>query len=120
MTLQSNFSNSVKIAYQNSGKTLAEFSNEIGISRATLQSILKGDSNSRIDTIEVVADGLNTSPLALLSTPCGEKELGFLLSLFQLSDVATALSDDEKEELAAHCHAIIDILFNAKSKSPQK
>ena len=42
MTLQDNFSNSVKIAYKNSNKTLAEFSNEIGISRTTLQDILKG------------------------------------------------------------------------------
>ncbi|MCO7122040.1 helix-turn-helix transcriptional regulator [Ihubacter massiliensis] len=120
MTLQDNFSNSVKIAYKNSGKTLSEFSNEIGVSRATLQGILKGNSNSRTDTIEVVADGLNTNPLALLSIPCGESELAFILSLFQLSDAASALPDDEKEELAAHCHAIIRILFNEKSKSPQK
>ena len=120
MTLQDNFSNSVKIAYKNSNKTLAEFSNEIGISRTTLQDILKGNSSSRIDTVEVVADGLNTDPLALLSNPYGENELAFLLSLFQLSDAASALADDEKEELAAHCHAIISILFGAKSKSPQK
>ncbi len=120
MTLQSNFSNSVKIAYKNSGKTLSEFSNEIGVSRATLQGILKGSNNSRTDTIEVVADGLNTNPLALLSTPCGEYEFAFIQSLLHLSDAASALPDDEKEVLAAHCHAIISILFGAKSKSPQK
>lgn len=113
MTLQSNFSNSVKLAYKNSNKTLSEFSNEIGVSRTTLQDILKGNSSSRIDTVEVVANGLKTSPLALLSTPCGEKELAFLLSLFQLSDVASALPDDEKEELAAHCHAMIRILIGS-------
>ena len=111
MTLQDNFSNSVKIAYKNSNKTLAEFSNEIGISRTTLQDILKGNSSSRLDTVEVVADGLNTDPLALLSNPYGENELAFLLSLFQLSDAASALADDEKEELAAHCHAMIRILI---------
>lgn len=116
MTLQRNFSNSITLAYKNSKKTLASFSDELGISRTTLQDILNGNSNPRVDTIEMVAEGLGVNPLSLLSTTYSEEDISLLLPLLRLGNIASSLSDDEKEDLASHCHAIIRILIGPDNK----
>lgn len=49
--------------------SLSEFSAELGIARSSLQSILRGASNPRMDTVEVIAQSLGVAPIALLSEP---------------------------------------------------
>lgn len=114
MQLQQNFSNSMKTVYANRKKTLTAFSDELGISRSSLQEILKGNGNPRIDTVEHIASRLGVDPLLLLSTSCSDEDVQLLISLFRLSDVACTLSNDKKVELASHFHAIIDILIDVK------
>lgn len=50
MTLQKNFSHNLTAFYRRHAKTLTAFSEELGISRSSLQEIMKGNSNSRLDT----------------------------------------------------------------------
>lgn len=116
MTLQKNFSHNLTAFYRRHAKTLTAFSEELGISRSSLQEIMKGNSNSRLDTVELVAKALGTNPLLLLSNSYTEEELTLLLPLLQFSDASLSLSDDEKQELASHFHAIIDILMRPKGK----
>ena len=47
--------------------SITEFSEELGIARSSLQSLLNGTGNPRTDTIEYIANQLGTDPVWLLS-----------------------------------------------------
>jgi len=53
-------------------RSVVEFAEELGISRSSLQSLLSGRGNPRIDTIEYIAQQLDVDALELLS-PWGEE-----------------------------------------------
>lgn len=116
MSLQKNLSNSVKVAYKSQQKTSAAFSEDLGISRSTLQEIMKGNSNSRLDTIELIAKGLHTEPLELLSASSTEKDLALLIPLIKFSSAIYALPVNKKTELASHLYAVIRILTSVDPK----
>lgn len=120
MTLQKNLSSTMKTIYISRKKTLSAFSDELGISRSSLQEILKGSSNPRIDTIEQIANQLDMDPLVLLSTSYSEEESKLLIPLFQFTDAACSLPYSKRAELAAHFHAIIRILMADYSQDDEK
>lgn len=66
MLLQKNLSSIMKMIYADRHQTLDEFSEELGISRTSLQKILKGTSNPTMDTIEQIAKELQVDPSELL------------------------------------------------------
>ena len=47
--------------------SIAEFAEELGIARSSLQVLLSGTGNPRTDTIECIADQLGIDPVWLLS-----------------------------------------------------
>ena len=55
--------------------SLAEFSKELGIGKASLQAYLNGTQSMRADTIEIVAKKLNITPAELVSGTWLAKEL---------------------------------------------
>lgn len=71
------------------GLSITEFSEELGIARSSLQSILNGTGNPRSDTIEHIAGRLCTDYRALLSLH--EDDPSFM---------PIYLSQRQKEELA--------------------
>lgn len=102
MNLQKNFSTNMNVIHGSHSKTLTEFAEELCISRSSLQDILRGKCNPRIDTVEQIARQLGMDPLSLLSYP----DLGSLSSIYGLPHI----SEDDKRELAAHFYAIVRIL----------
>lgn len=102
MNLQKNFSNNMNVIHGSHSKTLTEFAEELCISRSSLQDILRGKCNPRIDTVEQIARQLGMDPLTLLSCP----DSGTLTPIHGLSQ----LSEEDRVELAAHFYAIIRIL----------
>lgn len=67
MRLQKNLTHFMRYIKDSRQRSLAEFSEELGIARSTLQKLLSGNANPRIDTIEFIANRLETDPLLLLS-----------------------------------------------------
>ena len=69
MTIQKNIAATLKSAMAEKDLNLAEFAEEIGIARTSLQGYLKEESNPRADTIELLSEKLNISPAELISGP---------------------------------------------------
>ncbi|MCI8645514.1 MAG: helix-turn-helix transcriptional regulator [Firmicutes bacterium] len=109
MNLQKNFSNNMNVIHGSHSKTLTEFAEELCISRSSLQDILRGNCNPRIDTVEQIARQLGMDPLDLLSYP----DSGKLAPIYGLSE----LSEEDSVELAAHFYAIVRILVKRAEQS---
>lgn len=111
MDLQQHFSDNMNKLHQIHDKTLEEFAKELCISRSSLQQILRGPCNPRLDTVEQIAAHLGIEPLALLS------DSGKLLhGNGPFAELFDSLSDEDKWELISHIHAIMNIL--AKCSPP--
>ncbi len=107
MSLQKNLSDSLNAIHASRKQTLTAFAEELGISRSSLQEILKGNGNPRIDTIEQIAKQLHVDPLELLAS--SEDDLKLTLPLSQILGAASRLSDDKKQELTAAFNAIVSL-----------
>ena len=59
MTICENLGNYLNQHRLSSGKSITTLSEELGISRSSLQAILKGTANPRSDTLEQIAARLN-------------------------------------------------------------
>ena len=66
MALTDNLANHLNQIRRRRGLSVAEFAEELGVSRSSLQSMLNGTGNPRTDTIEYIARQLGTNPLFLL------------------------------------------------------
>ena len=67
MKIEKNISATLKKEMERRGRTLMEFSSELGIPRSTLQGYLKGTSHPRVDSLEELAKKLGISPAKLVS-----------------------------------------------------
>ena len=67
MNIQDNIKYNLKAIMKDKRLSLTDFSEELGIARSSLQQYLKGDSNPRADTLQLLADKLNISVEALIS-----------------------------------------------------
>ncbi len=95
------------------GKTLDGFSEELCIARSTLQEVESGHSNSRMDTVQVIADKLDLSPVALLSPT--DEPLAPTLSLFRQLESYLKLPPQEQEEVDAAFHRIVQLLTKTQN-----
>ena len=59
----------LRMAMAEKDQSLTEFSQELGIARSTLQEYLRGTSNPRADTIELIAEKLHCTPAELVTEP---------------------------------------------------
>lgn len=115
MSLQKNLSDSMTAIHANRRQTLTAFAKELGISRSSLQEILKGNGNPRIDTIEQIASQLKIDPLELLA--CSEDQLKIMLPLSQFLDAICKLPDDKKQELLSAFNTIVELFMNSDQQS---
>ena len=67
MNIQDNIKYNLKAIMKDKRLSLTDFSEELGIARSSLQQYLKGDSNPRADTLQLLADKLNISVESLIS-----------------------------------------------------
>ena len=56
MVLQKNLSAAMKVIRAARKQSITEFSEDLGIARSSLQDILNGTGNPRMDTVEYIAD----------------------------------------------------------------
>lgn len=114
MSLQKNLSNNMKDIRYNHGYSLTEFSTELAISRSSLQRILDGTSNPRMDTVEHIAKKLNMDPLSLLSHK-GSKELQVAMPLLEVTDNLYGMPDVKKPRFLEMFQALVLYLTNSDS-----
>ena len=91
-------------------QSIAEFSEELGVSRSFMQDLLNGNGNPRMDTIEHLADRLQMNPAALFSSSFSEGQFETALLLLQTLEVFSKLPEEERKHSAALFHELILIL----------
>lgn len=91
-------------------QSIAEFSEELGISRSSAQDLLNGRGNPRMDTIEHIASRLRISPLLLLSCPYSEEQIQNILILLFLIKRISRLSDRKKTEFLSLLQKLITLM----------
>ena len=114
MTLQKNLSNVMNAIRTSRHQSISEFSEELGISRSSMQELLKGNGNPRMDTIELIADRLHVNPLALLSGSYSEEHLEYIMLLLQTIDIVSKLPDEKKLKFASLFQELI-LLMESKT-----
>ncbi|MCU7380934.1 helix-turn-helix domain-containing protein [Hominibacterium faecale] len=100
MTLQSNLSNVINAIRKTRGLTITEFSEELGISRSAMQTLLNGKCNPRMDTLEQISDRLNVDPSILISSNFSEEEWKLIFLFFNGIDAFCQLSEEDKRNAA--------------------
>ena len=77
---------------EESGKTLSEFSDELEISRSTLQEYLSGHGNPNLNTLEHLAEKLGTDVTFLITGSFHDGQLRVLLKLMDIFHLLSGLS----------------------------
>lgn len=113
MTLQKNLSTIMNTIRNNRDQTLTEFANELGISRSSLQEILNGNGNPRMDTVEHLANKLDMDPLALLSCSYSEQQLFTAVPLLQIGGSIMHLPEEKKRKFIELFHQMMLLLVDS-------
>ncbi len=98
-------------------RSQAEFAEEIGISKSTVQAIERGCENVRLDTLELICKKLDISPAALLDNRIGQIDPGVLACVLQkitrfdtLSPTSQCIVLQHLESLLISATCIIQVL----------
>lgn len=98
-------------------RSIAEFSEEIGISRSEMQKILKGTCNPCINTVEYIADRLGVHPSVLLFPCCLHPQMEFALLLLQTLEAFSTLPQDQQQKAADLFYQLICIQRSDKEET---
>lgn len=115
MTLQKNLSNIMNAIRRSRDQSLTTFAKELDISRSSLQEILNGTGNPRMDTIEHIANQLDMDPLALLSCSYTEEQLEVAMPLLKITDTLSGLSEKKRHEFIVLFQDLLHLI--AKSET---
>lgn len=98
-------------------RSQAEFAEEIGISKSTVQAIERGCENVRLDTLELICKKLDISPAALLDNRIEQIDPGVLACVLQkitrfdtLSPTSQCIVLQHLESLLISATCIIQVL----------
>ena len=99
MVIQENISAVMRALKQQRGVSSAVFSEELEISRSTLQEYLNGTGNPRVDTIEHLAGRLGIDPVVLVSGVFCPSQLQVALLLLHTLDVTARLEPTKQQRM---------------------
>ena len=94
-------------------RSQAEFAEEIGISKSTVQAIERGCENVRLDTLELICKKLDISPAALLDNRIGQIDPSVLQKITRfdpLSPTSQCIVLQHLESLLISATCIIQVL----------
>ena len=95
-----NFANNLELIRNIRKTTLYEFSQELGIPKSTLQSLLR-EGNTTLDTAIRIADNLNLSVDALLRNDLEPEKCDMLMALLESLTWFTNKSPEQRHRLKA-------------------
>ena len=96
MELSKNLSKNLRALRGN--KSQAEFSEELGLAKATIQAIESQRSAIRLDTLELICNSLSISPQEVLSDAAQPLGLDILSRCLERTDWFLMLGPEEQQE----------------------
>lgn len=109
MGIQHNMATIIRLIMQQRQKTLAEFSEELEISRSALQAYLREEGNPSISTVEHLAKKLDVDPAVLVTGLFEPDQAKITLMLFEIIRDVAELPEDKKQQFGERIAAVIEL-----------
>lgn len=109
-SLNQNLTRNLRLVYQARRTTLVEFSRELGIGHSTLRSILHGQGNSTLSTVEQIAQSLGVAPQVLLTGQHTEDRLLSALLLLEAVDCLKPLDPGQQKQASILLSQLLELL----------
>lgn len=116
MSISTNLAENLKAIRTAKKKSLTDFAEELCISRSRLQTILKGDCNLQISTLNQIASCLNTDSLTLIQSPYSSDQLSNAVLLLDILEAYRQLSEEDRNTAAELFHQLITLIDDASDK----
>lgn len=100
MGIQQNVAKMMRAFKTAENKSTTEFSEELEISRSTLQSYLNGTGNPSLSMLEHIAEKLDVDPLVLMSDAFSNDPADMILLMMRTMNVVDMLSEEKRRVLA--------------------
>ena len=113
MSSQENLSNLLNAVRKTRKLTITEFSEELDISRTSMQTLLSGKCNPRLDTVERIANHLKIDPALLVSSTFSEEQWQVIFYLFNGIDAFSDLTDERKHKAISLIHELLDVFLES-------
>lgn len=116
MSLSHNFSENIKAIRISRKLSIAEFAEELCVAKSSIQTILRGKCNVRMDTVNHIASQLDIEPLALLQEPYTPNQLSGASVLLGSIKTYQQLSAEDRKKADAIFHDLIMLLDKYSEK----
>jgi len=110
MDVRQTFASNIRKKRRQLGYTVIGFAEKLGIGKSTLQDIECGRANPTFETLQIIADALDVSPIALISDNGKDREIMMAMIMEHLSVHYCGLSPDKRMVCAEHLTAAIKLL----------
>ncbi len=109
MQLQKNLAIALGKIRAQKNQSVTNFSELLGIARSSLQMLLKGRGNPRLDTVEYIAEKLQVSPSVLLSGGDSREPTLALEYLLQTIESVSRLPMERQRQIAALLQELVSL-----------
>lgn len=103
------FAKNLEAIREINGQSIAEFAQEAGVPKSTLQSV-RISGNTTLDTAIRISDGLDLPLDSLTGDEQLAEKIDIIRYLLQSIDWFQALSSSEQEEIIQHFQRILEVL----------
>lgn len=100
MGLNENIAATIRTVMKRQNKSLAAFSDEIGISKTALHDYVRGRGNPSVSTLEHIAENLGVSPAALMTGQLNMDQRGIALLLLDTVQSIAELPEEKRIRFA--------------------
>lgn len=100
MEMRKNLADVMQGFMKERNKSAAEFSEELEISRSTLQDYLRGQGNPSVAMLEHLGRKLAVDPLLLITGVFRPEQMRVVLLMFRMVKAVTGLADDRRRQFA--------------------
>lgn len=116
MQLQKNLAISLGQIRAQKNKSVSDFSDQLGIARSSLQLLLQGRGNPRLDTVEYIAERLLVNPEVLLCGRNAQEQVQALEYLLRTINPVGGLPEERHRQLAILLWELLSLWDLASSR----
>lgn len=110
MSLNKNLSKNLNAIRRSRALSITDFAEELCIARSSLQNILNGNCNLRMDTVCQIASHLDTDSLTLLKEHYTTEQYAIATLILDALDTYIKLSVEDRTEASRLFHKLIMLL----------
>lgn len=100
MNLQQNVADTMRMLKEQHHMSMAEFSEELEISRSTLQDYLNGTGNPSVVMLEHIAEKMNVDPILLITGSIEPSNKDLVLLMFRTTQAVISLPERKRRYFA--------------------